>query len=278
MARIYTDTNVLRRFGSAFADADLPQDLQDRLVLSPLVVLELASQLGTDGRGEAFAAFRSLRRVHDSAGIGMPLLPWSDDFFRISLFDLPQRENTITPALTNLVLNVLDAATAEHLRDEGIEARSMFEIMKGEADAVFSLLRDSVKSGGWPSEFEHRAKFARCIARRAGFDEEKVDIDFVAKSLNAYYVFGNQRLRAAVGHHNYNIHKHSNDTVDEESLIYLAVPDLHFLTGDTGFRRVMTSSQADRVHIADAARLGDAEYASSVLRHIAQADDKWEAK
>src|SRR5580693_4849620 len=123
MTKIYTDTNVLRYFGIAFAHKDLAKNLQEHLLLSPIAVMELISQIGTDGADEAFAAVHALLRVYNPAGTGM--LPWADDFFRISLFNLPPTKDTITPALNNAIVNVLNAEKAEDLTDEGKEMRTL---------------------------------------------------------------------------------------------------------------------------------------------------------
>lgn len=89
MVKIYTDTNVLRYFGTAFARASLAEDLQVQLLLSPLTVMELISQLGTEGAEEAFAAVQALPRVHNAKATGM--LPWSDDLFSDDSFQLATR-------------------------------------------------------------------------------------------------------------------------------------------------------------------------------------------
>ena len=253
MVKIYTDTNVLRYFGTAFANASLPEDLQVQLLLSPLTMMELLSQLGTDGAEEAFAAVQALPRVHNSAATGM--LPWSDDLFRISVFNLAPGTDTVTPALNNAVRNTLNAAKAEDLKEDGKEMRALLDKGKDEAAKNFAaVLNDYRLEGELPQE-EHRAIFARSIACRAGVDEATVNVDFVVNSLNALYVFENQKMKVGAKSRDYNVDKHSNDVYDAELLIYLADPTLHLLTSDKGFRRVEKSSQAGRVHIADASGL-----------------------
>jgi len=269
MVKIYTDTNVLRYFGTAFAKASLTKDLRVQLLLSPLSVMELISQLGTEGAEEAFAAVQALPRVHNSEATGV--LPWPDDLFRMSLFNLPPSEDTITPALNNAVINVLNAAKAEDLREDGKEMRALLDQAKSEAAKDFSAVLAGWRSEGPLSEAEHKAIFARSIARKAGFDEAKVDVDFVVKSLNAFYVFEGHRIQIGAQYDDYNVVKHSNDVYDAELLLYLADPTLHLLTSDKGFRRVEKSSQANRVHIADAACLKNPECASNTLRSIVEA-------
>jgi len=269
MVKIYTDTNVLRYFGTASADPSLGEDLQVQLLLSPLTVMELISQLGTGGAEEAFVAVQALPRVHNARKTGM--LPWSDDFFRMSLFNLPPDKDTITPALNNAVINILNAAKAEDLRDDGKEMRALLDEAKDETAKNFSAVLNSWQSEGPLSEADHKAIFARSIARRARFDEAKVDADFVVKSLNALYFFENHRMEVGAQSHDYNVDKHSNDVYDAELLIYLADPTLHLLTSDKGFRRVEKSSQANRVHIADAACLKNPECATKTIRSIVEA-------
>ncbi len=118
---------------------------------------------------------------------------------------------------------------------------------------------------------EHRAIFARSIARRAGVDEATVDVDFVVKSLDALYVFESHRMQVGAQNLDYNVDKHSNDVYDAELLIYLADPTLHLLTSDRGFRRIEKSSQAGRVHIADADCLRDPKCATHTIRGIVEA-------
>src|SRR5208282_5566397 len=255
MVEVYVDTNVLRYFGTAFANTSLAVDLQAQLVLAPLALLELLSQLGTAGAEEAFMAVRSLRRFD------FEMLPWPDDFFRMSFFGLPPRGEK--PDLNNAVVNVLNAAKADDLRDEGKEMRLLYDDCKNEAADIFSALLDSCRSKGLVPEEEHRAIFARSIARRAGFDEARVDVDFVVESLNAYYIFENHRMQEGARNLEYNIVRRSNDVYDAELLIYLAHPGLRLLTADKGFRRAEKSSQANRIHIvADVACLKDSECAT----------------
>jgi len=130
MVKIYTDTNVLRYFGIAFADSSLPEDLQDQLLLSPLSVMELFSQLGTDGAQEAFAALKAFPRVHNPKASGM--LPWSDDLFRIALFNQPPGEDVITPALNNALIRALNAEKPDDLRTDAVELRGLLDASKNE--------------------------------------------------------------------------------------------------------------------------------------------------
>lgn len=266
MVKIYTDTNALRYFGKAFAKSSLPTDLRDHLFLSPLSVMELLSQLGTNNAGEAFSAVHAFPRVHNPEASGM--LPWSDIFLRMCLFGLPPEEDPITPALNRAVVNVLNAEHATDLENAGKEMRALLDFAKDWASKDFAAVLSSLRTDGDLPEAQHREIFANSIATRANVEGSSVDIDFIAKSLDAFFTFEKQRMKVAAKNRDYNIQKHSNDTYDAELLIYLADPSLHLLTSDTGFRRVDNSSQADRVHIVDPACLCDADQTAKLIRSI----------
>jgi len=266
MAKIYTDTNALRYFGAAFADSCLAAELRDHMLLAPLSVMELLSQLGTEGAQGAFEAIQALPRVHDPAACGM--LPWSDDLFRIAIFRLPPTEDVITPALNNAIVRVLNTATHQALREDGEEIRRLLNSGKDKAAKQFSDVLNGWRSEGPLSENEHQAIFARSIARRAGVDESTVDVKAVISLLNALYVFEGTRMQVGADHPDYNVDKHSNDVYDAELLIYLADPMLHLLTCDTGFRRVEESSQYQRVHIVDPSVLRNTGRAEQLIRAI----------
>jgi hypothetical protein len=121
MVKIYTDTNVLRYFGTAFANASLPADLQVQLLLSPL--------------------------------------------------NLPPGEDTITPFLNRAVINVLNAAKADDLKDDGKEMRVLLDKGKDEAAKNFAAVINGWRSEAQLAEADHRAIFAHSIARRAGTDK-----------------------------------------------------------------------------------------------------------
>jgi hypothetical protein len=268
MVRIYTDTNVLRYFGEAFATSAVPQGIAIQLFLAPLATLELLSQLGTEGAESAFAAVQALPRVHNPVACGV--LPWTDDFFRMCLFKLQPEQDIITQSINNAVNRVLNVASAAELKAEGEEMRAFLDKGKNEAADNFTALRASVSAEGRIDPAEDRRIFAQSIARRAGVDPESVDVDFVLTQLDAHYRFEQQRINAAIDNPEYNVTKRANDVYDSELLIYLADPSLHLLTCDTGFRRSNGSSQANRIHIVPVDALRDPETAITTLQGIVE--------
>jgi hypothetical protein len=268
VVKIYTDTNVLHYFGAAFATEQLPDDVPVQLLLSPLSIMELLSQLGTRVVGEgAFNAIRALPRVHNPAGTGM--LPFSDDFFCMALFNLPPNEDTTTPALNRAVNNVLAAENAEQLRTESLQMRDLLNREKDREATNLDRLITSLRAEGPLDETTNRTIFARSIAGRAGINETEVDVARVVEGLNAHFLFESERMRAGARQNNYNVARRRNDLFDAELLIYLADPSLHFLTSDRGFERANVSSQAARIHIVSPASLSTSEAATTTLRDLA---------
>jgi len=58
--------------------------------------------------------------------------------------------------------------------------------------------------------------------------------------------------RECASEREYDPYNHQNDVFDMQQLIYLAQPDMHFLTCDRGFRRARQSSQYDRITLGTA--------------------------
>lgn len=123
MVKIYTDTNVLHYFGEAFRTETVPEETAVQLLLAPIAVLELLSQLGTSDAESAFSAVQALPRVHNPEACGV--LPWTDDFFRMCLFKLPAGEDIMTQSINNAIIRVLNAPNAAELKAEGEEMRAL---------------------------------------------------------------------------------------------------------------------------------------------------------
>jgi hypothetical protein len=268
MLKLYSDTNVLRYFGEAFRTDAVPAEIAVQLLLAPLALLELLSQLGTKDAESAFAAIQALPRIHNPEGCG--ILPWSDDFFRMCLFNLPPGEDVMIRSLNNALIRVLNAGSASELKVEGDEMRLMMEAGKQDALNNFTVLRDSMRAEGKLGAAEDRTIFAQSIARRANVAPQFANVDLVVNQLAAHYAFEQQRIDNAASNPDYNLDKRINDTYDSELLIYLADPSLHFLTCDKGFNRAKNSSQGDRIHVVKPDALHTAEGAIALLQSIVE--------
>lgn len=264
--RVYMDTNVLRYFGTAFADLTMDEDLRDRLLVAPISVMELLSQLATHGAPEVLLAIQAMLRVFNPQHTGV--LPWSDDFFRMSVFDAPPKEDVITSSLNNAINNCLSVEWVnDDLKADAHEMQRLLDVAKTGTTDQFAALRQGWMVEGL-SENNHRNIFAHSIARRAGVPEDRVNVDTTILRLEALYTFEKAKLTEAANIVDYKPDKHENDVFDAELLVYLADLTLHLLTSDTGFRRAAASSQFARIHIVSPDCLRDRECATQTIRDV----------
>jgi len=266
MVKIYTDTNVLHYFGQAFRTEAVPAEIAAQLLLAPIAILELLSQLGTKDAEGAFAGVQALPRVHNPQSSGV--LPWTDNFFRMCLFKLPPDTEDVTQSLNNAIVNVLNANNASELKTQGEEMRALLDACKQMALDDFAALRDSMRTEGRLDAAVDQKIYAQSIARKAGIDPDTVDVDFVVRSLAAHYAFEQQRIGNAATNPEYNIEKRLNDAYDSELLIYLADPSLHLLTCDGGFNRAKVTPQGNRIHIVPPSDLQSSGRALKTLQSI----------
>ncbi|HXR39894.1 MAG TPA: hypothetical protein VN776_12400 [Terracidiphilus sp.] len=267
---LYFDTNVFRYFASAFNDAPIEPDLRDHFAISPLSLLELLSQLATPGAGEAFRAAQTLLNVFGPDYTA--ILPWQDEVLRVLVFGAPAEPGNIAELLNNATQNVLNARSPADVEGEARELRDFLAQAKYEAAENFAQVLASWRQDGPIEEVDHRRIFAVSTAHRAGVPPEGIDPDGVIMKLNAYWIYETRRIENAAGEPDYNPHnhQHENDAFDSEQLVYLAHPDLHFLTTDGGFRKAPSSAQYNRIHRAPPRVFENATLATNLIRSIVQ--------
>lgn len=120
------------------------------------------------------------------------------------------------------------------------------------------------------SEEELRKAFRISLANRARVDSEDEAVGRFADKLAAYYSYDTQALKIALLMPEYNFlsKKRKNDLFDSEQLLYLAYPDICFLTTDRGYKRVTTIEQGDRVRLVDKSTVCDRRTAVEELERI----------
>lgn len=264
--KTYTDTNVLRYFGTAFRASPLDGDLRDQLLMSPISILELLSQLATKGGTDALSAVQAVVNVYNPSHAG--LLPWPKDAFREAVFGVPATPDALTDAITKAVNRCLVATTPQELHNESSRLQDLLTKAKHETAAAFEDFLKAFKGNGPLGDDAHRSIFARSIAVRAEVPTQGVDVDKVIERLNALYVYGVDQLNTAAAAHNYNVKKHDNDFLDAEQLAYSAYPALNLLTCDKGFKRAAASPQFTRIHIVSEECLTGHARASARIRTI----------
>lgn len=265
---IFFDTNVLRYFAKAFRSTPVDPELKQHFAVSPISLLELLSELATNNAEQAFQTIRAFPNIFNTDNL--PLLPWEDDVFRSLIFNLPQPQSRLPELLGNATRRVFDAKGPADVKEDARQLREMMDVGKFEATEDFARLLDSWRVHGGVADEEHRRIFATSIAHRAGVPQEGIDVDHVIGKLNALWAYESERLTNAAAEDKYNPHRHENDVYDAQQLIYLAHPDLHFLTCDRGYRKAAASQQYTRIHGEPIHIFEDPGQAMRAMRDIIQ--------
>jgi hypothetical protein len=265
--KIYLDTNVLRYFADAFGNAPLDAELKQHLVVSPISVLELLSEIGTNQAEAAFRTVKAFPNIFD-ADNPIPLIPWEDEVFRVLVFDQAPQPDQLTERLSNAMARAFHANCVEDIREDAAELRNVLDQAKLRATDDFSALLNSFRQHGALADDEHRRIFANGIAHRAGVPQEGVNVDRVIDRLSALWAYEYEHVMNSAGEREYDPYRHQNDFLDIEQLVYLAHPDMHLLTSDQGFRRARQSAQYRKIRLEPVHILRNPTEASRVMRAI----------
>src|SRR6266571_392384 len=264
--RIYLDTVAFRQFGKAFETDALPSDLRDRILISPLTVFEVLSQLTTAEAAEV------LRQVHAVLNWTNPkhtgLLPWPDDaLFCVWNKKLPPVDD-FTARMQKAFNVCLAAQSVEELQEDAGKLKDVMDSMRAKTAGDFGRLLDAARKEGLEGGNFSKAWF-QGIANRVKADSKSKDMKEIVAALNAYHEFEESKLRVALLSKDYKPEKHQNDLLDAEQLIYLSDPFLCFLTCDSGFRKLVKKSpQTKRIIVAPPHELIDAATVEVLVRGI----------
>jgi len=265
--KIYFDTNVLRYFANTFRNAPVDGDLKQHLVVSPISVLELLSEIGTDQAEAAFRTVKAFPNIFD-ANIPIPLLPWEDEVFRVLVFDQAPQPDQLAERLSNAMTRAFHANSVEDIREDAREIRNVLDQAKLRATDDFAALLNSFRQHGAVGDDEHRRIFASGIANRAGVPQVEVNVDRVIDRLSALWAYEYEHVMNSAGERIYDPYRHQNDFLDIEQLVYLAHPDMHMLTSDQGFRRARQSAQYPKIRLEPVHIFRDPTEASRIMRAI----------
>jgi len=264
--RIYFDTVAFREVGKAFEKTTLPAELRDRILISPLTVFEVWSQLTIAKADEV------LQQVHATLNWTNPkhtgLLPWPDDALFGIWFKKPAPDDGFTERMQKAFNTCLASELAEALQDEAGKLKDVMDKMKDKTAQDFGRLIQAARKEGLEGEKFSEAWF-QGIANRIKAEPKSRDMSEIVSTLNAYHEFERSKLQVALGNENYNPEKHKNDLLDAEQLIYLSDPSVCFLTCDKGFANlVKNSSQAKRVITVSPEGLVESAKVETLIRGI----------
>jgi hypothetical protein len=265
--RAYLDTNAFRYFGVAFERAKLPEDLRDKLLISPLSAFEAFAQLADEDQGDTV-----LRQIHAIRNWTNPkrsgLLPWPDEWLYQLWFQKQRPDEKFTKQMEysfNLCLTSDSAAT---INAEAAMHNQVMDDFKLSVAQDFKNMVDAARNEKTKA-FDMTGPWFRGIARRAGADANSKPESEIVSALSAYHEFEQNKLKTALKFRKYNplSRTNQNDIIDAEQLVYLADPSLCMITADRGFKsKVTKSDQAARIITISADDLMDARKAEAVLK------------
>jgi hypothetical protein len=254
VVRIYFDTNILRYFGNIFNDRELPAELRARIVLSPISVLELMSQLCDDSAARAFAAVQAMWNWLPQQ---VSILDIPPIFIKSNVAGAAEDDNVAFERLTNALSRSLHARSAQVLRESSKELRDYLQRAKladaqGRATDVLKIregLRRIRKET--LNDAELRGLFVRSLALRAGVPLDDPRAGAFTEQVEAYYHHEIERLKRAIGNPKMNLvsKKRQNDLFDSQQLLYLSVPELHYLSTDRSYLGLLNLQQGARIHL-----------------------------
>jgi len=105
--RVYFDTHVFRAMGSVFEKDALADELKERVLISPLSLFEVWSQLTVQNADEVLRQLQAITNWTNTQKTG--LLPWPDDALAELWFQKPLPDDGFTRRMQNAV-NVCLAA------------------------------------------------------------------------------------------------------------------------------------------------------------------------
>lgn len=265
--KVYFDTVAIRIIGRALKNAELPYDIRDAIVVSPLSALEVMSHLTIANADEVLQEIHAMHSWLNPSGAD--ILPWPEDVLATIGFGKAAEAVNMAETIGVALKNCLNATSSSQLKDEAGELKDFLDKAKLGNAQSFAQLLDSLRAQP-PTDDAFSEALFHGIAARVTADQESRTVTEFTTIFSAYHEFERVKLEVALTSENYNplTREHQNDLFDASQLIYLGIPELYFLTCDKGFNRVKRSAQASRIIVVSQEDLSDAEKVEALLRRI----------
>jgi len=262
---VYFDTDCFHHFAATFQNCALANDLRDKILFSPVTMMEVFSHLARNWGNKVHKQIQGLHNwvVPDHALV----LPWMDAATSQIGFGVKPEDDGYTKRL-QADLNA--CATSE--------LPGLLDVAKGR-DAELQQVKQT-----YAGHFQDTVQFFRTtpltedaftkvwlngLAQRSAVPPNTRPAAEVVAALSALHEFEFSKLKVAIHNKSYNAQKHRNDLFDAEQLIYLGDSVLHFLTLDGGYlTKIMKSPQRCRIHRVSESVLADAGKVEILLRQI----------
>ena len=255
----YFDTSVIRQLRIGLREHPLSQEVKNQIVLSPLSVLELISQIAVVPDA-ALGAIHAMRSWLDPGHA--VLLGWLDVFVAHWVFATEIRDDVST-GLSRVLTTCYET---EAPNDKLIEdAGALLKFLTTAKQRKATLLSDAAKAirqtPGDNSIANLRSAARLAVAdglrARAGSTPQEISSDAISASLPGYFEYHMDLIARAIPDEKYDFFspKHLNDHFDAEQLLLLADPSQHYFTADTGYSG--TAKVEPRIHVLEARNLVD---------------------
>jgi hypothetical protein len=261
---VYFDSDVFHRVGTTFSVQGLASELRERVLVSPITMIEVLSHLTLKKNTEILAHIQAVHNWVNPNHAG--LLAWPTHAIAEVGFHKAAEPDNFMSNIEKTINLCLATDSPEELRESASKLKDSVDRMKESTSADFNRLVE-----GWRKETLTPEAFSEMwvsgIAKRAKADPACRPVADIISSLSAYHEFEEQRLLTAVNNREYK--PDENDLLDSEQLPYLGDSRLHFLTCDGGYlTRIKKSPQAAQIHKVGLDELASVEKVEALLRKI----------
>ncbi|MGA7791402.1 MAG: hypothetical protein WCA19_00095 [Candidatus Acidiferrales bacterium] len=218
-------------------------------------------------------AFRSIHRFLDWVPAQAVMFDWLETFYAQHVFGI-EIEDEIFPIVIEMLRRTLASNDlSPELRAGARNLKHANERAKLQKARLFQQAADRLRAEGLAAnelDMRVRRDITLGIEQRVGAAPGTRTQAQIEGSLSAYCEFQRRSVHGALQNPGFRFDSrdHLNDHFDGEQLLYLAFPENHFVSSDTGFNGVANTGQGPRVHIIPAAVLEDPATATLALECV----------
>ena len=266
--RIYFDTVAFRAIGRSLEKHVISSDLKSAILVSPLTIFELWSQLTIRRAEDVEDVFQQIQSLPNWTNPRTGLLPWPDDAVYAFWHQKLPPDDGFTKKMERGFNLCLNATSPDQLSVAAGGLKDAMDDVKQKMAIEFKKMLELARKQGLKSN-DFSTNWFQGIAKRAKGNPSSRSFSEVSAALSAYLEFEMSKLHTALVHKDYNPEKHKNDVFDAEQLVYLYDPSLHFLTCDGGFTNlVKQSAQAKRIVHVTQDKISNAAQVEALLRNL----------
>lgn len=264
--RICFDTDILHVIAGALRGSGLPDHLRSSIVLSPISVIEMILKLPRDD-GRNF--FRSIKAMQNWLPVSRTVMDYPHEILAAALGVVV---NSSVHVNVGYDLDAIFQASSfeEYMnsnRDRLTELKNMRDEKKTKSADLDARLVNEIREEKYKLQ-DFPVHFVRKVAERYGLQPTPARENAVLARFSAHFEFRTMRLSIAVNQPDYPFLKQVNDVWDSYQLIYLAYPNLQFVTGEKKFAKVRKSDQRARIHVARRSELQDGKKVRAFLEEL----------